>query len=262
MSDGHSDAETGEERDRDFGGMTDDGEVELNFPREDATERDPPGEDVPDSPGATASGTSVTKQDELYRLEPPNEARPKWTRQGRPIPLIKDPRSPGAGATVVVDVPETNGGGMSVLAPTLPPLRQDRQSAGMATPTQVDTDRLGGFRGPEGRLPGKETWLASQVFADSRDRDVISDRRDLPWSPENVLMDTVVRLQRDLNYMRAESRYLRTSGVRDAVRPVEHVTFTSTKVPRFAGATSWERRHCTFKWIGRCDCCAAVALSF
>ena len=38
-------------------------ELELNFPRENATERDPPGENVRDSSGATASGTSVTKQD-------------------------------------------------------------------------------------------------------------------------------------------------------------------------------------------------------
>ena len=32
-----------EERDMDSGDKTDDGEVELNLPREDALERDPPG---------------------------------------------------------------------------------------------------------------------------------------------------------------------------------------------------------------------------
>ena len=68
MSEGHPDAE--EERETDFGDMTDDGEVELNLPREDAVERDPPGEDVRDLPGATTSGTSATNQEELYRLEP------------------------------------------------------------------------------------------------------------------------------------------------------------------------------------------------
>ena len=56
MSEGHSDAGAGEEHDTDSGDMTDDGEVELNLPREDAVERDPPGEDVQDLPGATASG--------------------------------------------------------------------------------------------------------------------------------------------------------------------------------------------------------------
>ena len=72
---------------------------------------------------------------------------------------------------------------------------------------------------PEARLPGKETRLASDVFAEAQDKDVIPDRRDVPWSPENVLIDTVARLQRDLNDMRAESRYLRTPGVRDALPP-------------------------------------------
>ena len=130
---------------------------------------------------------------------------------------------------------------MRVPAPMLPPLRQDRQSAGVATPPRMDADRHGGFRTPEAWLPGKEPRLASHIFAEARDKDVIPDRRDLPWSPENVLIDTVARLQRDLNDMRAESRYLRTPGVRDALPPSRHVTFTSTKVPRFAGTTSWEQ---------------------
>ena len=101
----------------------------------------------------------------------------------------------------------------------------------------MDADRYGGFRALEARLPGKGTRLASHVCAEARDKDVISDRRDLPWSPENVLIDTVARLQRDLNDMRAESRYLRTPGFWDALPPSRHVTFTSTKVPRLAGRT-------------------------
>ena len=56
----------GEERDIDFGNMTDDGEVEFNLPREDAMERDPPGEDVRDLPGPP------------LRLEFLNGARTKW----------------------------------------------------------------------------------------------------------------------------------------------------------------------------------------
>ena len=125
------------------------------------------------------------------------------------------------GATGGVDGPEMNGGGMRVPAPKLPPLRQDRQSAGVATPPRMDADRYGGFRALEARLPGKETRLASHVFA--RDKDVIPDRRDAPWSPENVLIDTVVNLQRDLNDMRAESRYLWTLGDRDSLPPSRQV---------------------------------------
>ena len=151
MSDSHPDVGAGRERDMDFGDSTDDGEVELNLPREEDTERDPPGEDVRDMPGATASGPSVINQEEWYRLEPPNGARPKRTRPGRSLPSIEEPRSPGAGATVGVDDSEMNGGGMVVPGPVLPPLWQDRQGAGMTTPTQMDADICGG---PEPRRHG------------------------------------------------------------------------------------------------------------
>ena len=49
--------------------------------------------------------------------------------------------------------------------------------------------------------------------------------------------------------MRAESRYLRTPGVRDTLPTPRHVTFTSTKVPRFAGTTSWEQYRQVFDAI-------------
>ena len=127
MSDGHPEVMAGKERDIDFGDVTDDGEVELNLPREKEMERDPPGEDVRDLPGDTTSGASVINQEERYRLELPNGARPKWTRPGRTLfSVIEEPRSPGAGATVGADDSEINGDGMGVLDPVSPPFRQDR----------------------------------------------------------------------------------------------------------------------------------------
>ena len=41
--------------------------------------------------------------------------------------------------------------------------------------------------------------------------------------------------------MRAESQYLRTPGIQNVVPTLRKGTFTSTKVPRFAGTTSWEQ---------------------
>ena len=135
MSDGHSDVGAGEECDIDFGNFTDD------LPREDVMERDPPGEDVRDLPGPPLRGASGTNQEERYQLEPPNGARPKWTRPGRPLPVIEEPRSPGAGATVDVDGPGMNGAGGEFRPQRY---RQDRQSAGVApTPTRMDADRHG-----------------------------------------------------------------------------------------------------------------------
>ena len=77
--------------------------------------------------------------------------------------------------------------------------------------------------------------MDSDVYADAREKDSGPDRRDFPWSPDSVLLDTVARLQRDLDDMRSEARYLWTPGVRDSLRQPRQVIFTSTKVPKFAG---------------------------
>ena len=63
--------------------------------------------------------------------------------------------------------------------------------------------------------------------------------------------------------MRAESRYIRTGGgggVRDALPPSRHVTFTLTKV--LGTIPAGVRCHCALKWMGRCDRGIAAALSF
>ena len=92
-------------------------------------ERNLPGEDIQDLPGDTASGASVINQEEQYWLEPPNGAQPKWTRSGRRLPVIEEPSSLGAGATVGADHFEWNGGETGVPGPGLPPFRQDQQGA-------------------------------------------------------------------------------------------------------------------------------------
>ena len=143
----------------------------------------------------------MANHEERYRLESPNGARPKWTRSGRPLPVIEEPSSPGAGATVGADDFERNRGETGVLGPVLPPFRQDQQGAGVTTPTRIDADRRRGPRGLEGRMRGKGARAASHIGAEARDRDVNSDCRNFPCSPENVLVDTVARLQRDSNDM-------------------------------------------------------------
>ena len=55
-------------------------------------------------------------------------------------------------------------------------------------------------------LPPRGTRVAPQIFTEARERDVSSDRQNVPWSPENILIDTVAQLQQDLADIRAESR--------------------------------------------------------
>ena len=153
----------------------------------------------------------------------------------------EEPRSPGRGATANRGGPGTDRGGMAGPTPILSTFQQHRQSAGAATSTRVEADRSGVSRILGGPLPGNGTQLDSDFYADAREKDSGPDRRNSPWSPDAVLTDTVARLQRDLDDMRTESRYLRTAGVQGSLRQPRQVTFTSTNVLKFAGVTSWDQ---------------------
>ena len=124
-------------------------------------------------------------------------------------------------------------------APQLPPPCRDMQGAGVVTPPRRDADGHRGLRAPGTRLRQKGTRVAPQIFMKARDKDDGSDRRNVPWSPENILIDTVARLQRDLTDIRAESHQVRTPGVPPVVPTPRQTAFMTTKVPRFAGMTSW-----------------------
>ena len=84
---------------------------------------------------------------------------------------------------------------------------------------------------------------------DVRSRDVGSDQRNDAWSPANVLVDTVARIQHDLADIRAENRLLLTPGVPPLVRTPRQAAFTTTKVPRLGGTTSWEQYQQVFDAI-------------
>ena len=78
-------------------------------------------------------------------------------------------------------------------------------------------------------MPPRGTRVAPQMFTEPRNEDVSSDRRNMPWSPENILIDTVARLQRDLVDIRAESRQMRTPWVPPVVPTTRQAAFTTTK---------------------------------
>ena len=74
----------------------------------------------------------------------------------------------------------------------------------------------------------------------------------------------MARLQQDLPNIRAESRQLRTPGVPPLVPTPRHAAFTTTKVPRLGGTTSWEQYRQVFDTIvlsnGWDDAMAALQL--
>ena len=63
----------------------------------------------------------------------------------------------------------------------------------MVTPLRKVANRHGGLRAPESQLPPRGTRVAPQIFMDARTREVSSDRQNVAWSPDNILVDTVVQ---------------------------------------------------------------------
>ena len=117
--------------------------------------------------------------------------------------------------------------------PLLPLDRQTMQETEVITPPRREAHGQGGRRALEPQLPPRGTRVVPQIFTDVRTRDIGPDRRNDAWSPEIVLVDTVA-------------------------------TFTTTKVPRFGGTTSWEQYRQVFSAIvlynGWDDATAALQL--
>ena len=58
-------------------------------------------------------------------------------------------------------------------------------------------------------------------------------------SPGVMLIDTVARLQMDMEELRSEFMCNQTWGRPNSPPQPRQMTFTSTEVPKFAGVTSW-----------------------
>ena len=59
-------------------------------------------------------------------------------------------------------------------------------------------------------------------------------------SPGVVLTDTVTRLQREMKELRSDSMCNHTGETPTSPQHSRRTKFTSTKVPKFAGVTSWD----------------------
>ena len=84
------------------------------------------------------------------------------------------------------------------------------------------------------------------------------------WSPVEKLEGTVSRMQRDMENLQTENRFLRTKRTTGPVPLVRQAALTTTKVPWFSGSTSWEQYQQVFDAIalsnGWGDATAALQL--
>ena len=86
----------------------------------------------------------------------------------------------------------------SAPTPLLPLDRQIMQEAQVIMPPRRGAHGHGDRHAPEPQLPPGGTRVVPQIFTDVRTRDVSSDRRNDACWPENVLVDTVARMQQEL----------------------------------------------------------------
>ena len=113
-------------------------------------------------------------------------------------------------------------------------------------------DRINGL----GSVPG---YVAAQRMCRT-DR----NRPYTEWSPVEKLEGTVSRMQRDMENLQTENRFLRTRRTTGPVPLVRQAALTTTKVPWFSGSTSWEQYQQVFDAIalsnGWGDATAALQL--
>ena len=68
-------------------------------------------------------------------------------------------------------------------------------------------------------------------------------------SPVNMLVDTVASIQKEMAILREENRLIRTPATSQVVQVPRRTALTTTRVPRFDGATSWEQYYQVFEAI-------------
>ena len=116
---------------------------------------------------------------------------------------------------------------------------------------------LFGSEDPESTVSGSETqearpgWPPDDMCADSTQYRGSFDDRDREGlrllSP--MFQREMLKLQRDLEEAKAESRYFRARQVENPVIAPNRPRFTSTPVPRYAGGSNWDQYREVFEAI-------------
>ena len=113
-------------------------------------------------------------------------------------------------------------------------------------------DRMNGVGSVPGHVVGQRMYPADR------------NRPYNEWSPVEKLEGTVSRMQRDMENLQTENRFLRTRRTTGPVPLVRQAALTTTKVPWFSGSTSWEQYQQVFDAIalsnGWGDATAALQL--
>ena len=225
--------------------LADDSEVVFDQPEESAGAMEPEGS-VPNRRKEEAW---------LEDTEPYRGARPRTMEFDRPV-------DGGLGATLggVEDKDKLRDG----VVPELRPEQQIQHEEEVQTPPQREPRGDEGHQPKGPRIMMNESVLGPGYLAGQRGNTAGRNRPYNEWSPVATLEGTVSRMQRDLENLQTENRFLRTRRTPGPVPLVRQAALTTTKVPWFSGSTSWEQYQQVFDAIvlsnGWDDATAALQL--
>ena len=226
--------------------VTADAEVDVRLPL-----REPKLQDRPREKTLTHSEVldlAAVDLEEQRRLASPNGAKPKGSWHGLSLPLVMNARDHMLGATAPVAGSDTGRRGQGAAGPAYPGLAQ---RTGIDMPARFQFSKASDLRSPEESLPLGRKQCEPNPFGAGLPRRFDPEHgarvpagnveSDLIRSPGAVLVDTVARLQLDIEELRADSLCYQTWGGPTSPRRSRQMTFMSTKVPKFTGVTSWEQ---------------------
>ena len=194
------------------------------------------------------------EDDWLEDTEPYHGALPRTIEVDRPVDDV-------LGATLSGTEQDRNFRVTSVLK--LPPEQQIRHEEEVQTPPRREPRRNEGHQ-PRGPQSIDGMVLAPGGLAEQQTDTAGQKRQTDEWSPVAALENTVSHMQRDLEDLQSENRFLRTPRAPVPVPLVRQAALTTTKVPWFNGSTSWEQYRQVFDAIvlsnGWGDATAALQL--
>ena len=150
------------------------------------------------------------------------------------------------------------------VVPELRPEQQIQHEEKIRTPPRREPcgDESHQPKGP--RIVMNESVSGPGYMAAQRGNTTGRNRPYSEWSPVATLEGTVSRMQRDLENLQTENRFLRTRRTTGPVPLVRQAVLTTTKAPWFSGSTSWEQYQQVFDAIvlsnGWDDATAALQL--
>ena len=147
----------------------------------------------------------------------------------------------------------------------LRPEQQIQQEEEVQTPPRREPRRNEGHQPRAPRAMTDESVLGRLGNLAGQRKDIAGRHRpNNEWSPVVALEGTVSRMQRDLEDLQTENRFLRTRRTPGPVPLIRQAALTTTKVPWFSGSTSWEQYQQVFDAIvlsnGWDDATAALQL--